>query len=452
MALALVLVLLVVGTVIFHFASPWWFTRIASNWTMVDDTVNLTFWVTGTVFIIVNLFLAYCVYRYRHRSGSGQKAHYEPESKKLEIGLTVITSIGIAAMLAPGLNVWAQFVTVPEDAAVVEVLGRQWSWSYRFPGPDGKLGATDARDVSVDNPFGMNPNDLAAQDDILVSSPELHLPLGKPVKFALRAHDVSHQFAVPQFRVKMDVVPGMVTHFWATPTRTGSFDALCEQLCGTAHFVMRGRVVVEEEAAFQKWLATQPTYSQVRAMVAGDVAAGQQTFAVCSSCHGTQGEGNPAMNAPKLAGQAAWYLTQQLSAYRRNVRGSAELDQYGKQMDPFAEMLADDSAIRSVAAYIGTLPDQRAAASISGDARRGEFLYRSCSGCHGAAGEGVWSTNAPRLAGMSDWYLVRQLQNFRSGARGTHPQDFSGSQMQSFVKVLADDKAINDVVAYVGTL
>ena len=101
MAVALVVIALVIGSLIFHFASPWWFTPIASNWGMIDDTVNLTFIVTGIVFVLVNAFLAYCVLKFRHKPG--RKAHYEPESKKLEIWLTAVTSIGVAAMLAPGL-------------------------------------------------------------------------------------------------------------------------------------------------------------------------------------------------------------------------------------------------------------------------------------------------------------------------------------------------------------
>ena len=133
MAFAFALILLVVGTVLFHFLSPWWFTPIASNWARMDETVNVTFWVTGIVFVVVNLFMAWAVYRYRHRQG--QKAHYEPENKKLEWWLTIVTSVGIAAMLAPGLAVWAKFVTVPEDATDVEVVGQQWNWSYRLPGP-----------------------------------------------------------------------------------------------------------------------------------------------------------------------------------------------------------------------------------------------------------------------------------------------------------------------------
>ena len=252
----LALLLLVVGTILFHFLSPWWFTPIASNWTMMDDTVHITFLVTGIVFVAVNLFMAYAILRYRHRPGL--KAQYAPENKKLEWWLTVVTSIGVAAMLAPGLFVWAKFVTVPKDASVVEVVGQQWNWSYRFPGRDGVLGTTDAKLITPDNPFGIDPKDPKGPDDILVSSQELHLPVNKPVKVLLRSKDVNHQFAVAQFRVKMDMVPGMVTYFWLTPTRTGRYDVLCEQLCGLAHFAMRGRVVVDEAQCVSNVVAVPP--------------------------------------------------------------------------------------------------------------------------------------------------------------------------------------------------
>ena len=453
MTLAIALILLVIGTVLFHFLSPWWFTPIASNWTMVDETVNVTFWVTGIVFVAVNLFLAYAVIRYRHRKGSGQKAHYEPENRKLEWGLTIVTSVGIAAMLAPGLAVWANFVTVPPEASVVEVLGQQWNWNYRFPGADGALGKTEARLIDGDNPFGMNPDDPAGADDILVATPELHLPIDKPVKMELRSIDVNHQFAVPQFRVKMDLVAGMVTYFWLTPTRTGQFDALCEQLCGTAHFAMRGRVVVDEQEKFDTWLAAQPTFASTRAATAGDPAAGQALFATCTACHGAQAEGNRDLNAPKLTGQAAWYLVQQLKQFRQGVRGTHEQDVYGKQMAPFATLLADDAAIRNVVAYITSLPETRPAATVLGNPDKGKTLYATqCAICHGHEGQGIWATNAPRLSGMSDWYMQRQLQNFRQDIRGSHPQDFRGAQMASMARVLADDQAIADLLDYVHTL
>lgn len=452
MALAIALILLVVGTVLFHFLSPWWFTPIASNWQMMDETVNVTFWVTGVVFIAVNLFLAYAVIRFRHRKGQKAQVHYEPENRKLEWWLTIVTSVGIAAMLAPGLAVWGRFVTVPEDAAIVEVLGQQWNWSYRFPGSDGALGKTDMNLVSLDNPFGMEPSDPAGADDVLIAGNELHLPINQPVKVLMRSKDVNHQFAVPQFRVRMDMVPGMVTYFWFTPTRTGSFDALCEQLCGMAHFAMRGRVVVDESEQFKTWLAQHPTYSQAKAEVAGDAKAGQELYAPCTACHGAQGEGNQQLNAPKLSGQAAWYLARQLKDFKSGVRGAHELDVYGKQMIPFAALLADDAAVRNVVAYVASLPDTRPADTLGGDASKGRAIFENCSACHGVKGQGVWSTYAPRLANMSDWYLQRQLQNFRAGIRGSHPQDFYGSQMGTMAKALADDEAVNDLVAYVQTL
>jgi heme/copper-type cytochrome/quinol oxidase subunit 2 len=242
MGVAIVLVLLVAASVLFHFLSPWYFTPIASNWGTIDDTISITFWVTGAVFVIVNLFMAYAVYRYRHRTGG--RAHYEPENKKLEWWLLGLTTVGVAAMLAPGLFVWAKFVDVPKDAMVVEALGQQWHWMYRFPGKDGKLGTVDAKYVSNDNPFGMNPGDPSGQDDVLIANPEVHLPLGKPIKVLLRSKDVLHNFTVTQFRVKMDLVTGMITHLWLTPTVPGEYEILCEELCGIGHFAMRGRVVV----------------------------------------------------------------------------------------------------------------------------------------------------------------------------------------------------------------
>jgi cytochrome c oxidase subunit 2 len=158
-AIAVALIALVLGTVAFHILNPWWFTPIASNWGLMDDTVNLTFWVTGAVFVAVNLFMAYAIVRYRHRKGQERRAEYEPEYKKLEWWLIGLTSVGVIAMLAPGLVVWAKFVTVPDDATVVEAVGRQWSWSFRLPGRDGELGAVDAALVGPDNPFGMDAND-----------------------------------------------------------------------------------------------------------------------------------------------------------------------------------------------------------------------------------------------------------------------------------------------------
>ena len=263
MAIALVLVLVVVGSVLFHVLSPWWWTPIASNWEYIDHTLVITFWITGVVFAAVVLFMAYCVWRFRHKEGV--TAHYEPESKKLETWLTVITAVGVAAMLAPGLYVWAQFVSVPDDATDVEVIAQQWQWSYRLPGADGKLGTSDSRLVTPENPLGVNPEDPNGQDDVVVEAADLHLPIGKPVKMLLRSIDVLHDFYVPEFRAKMDMIPGSVTYFWFTPTRAGTFEVLCAELCGTGHGFMRGIVMVDTAEDYQVWLQEQSTFAQLSA-------------------------------------------------------------------------------------------------------------------------------------------------------------------------------------------
>ena len=176
-----------------------------------------------------------------------------------------MTAVGVAAMLAPGLYVWHQFVTVPEDATEVEVVAQQWLWSYRLPGADGKLGKSDSKLISVDNTLGVDPDDPAGQDDVIIDAADLHLPIDKPVKMLLRSVDVLHDFYVPEFRAKMDLIPGTITYFWFTPTRTGEFEVLCAELCGTGHAFMRGIVMVDSDADYQAWLDEQVTFAELSA-------------------------------------------------------------------------------------------------------------------------------------------------------------------------------------------
>lgn len=263
MRVAIVIVLLVLGSILFHIFSPWWMTPIASNWGSIDNALMVTLYICAVAFVGLNLFLALALLKYRTRAG--HKAHYEPENVKLEKRLTLWTGIGIAGMLAPGLLAWNEYVTVPADAAVIEVTGQQWQWGYRFPGADGVLGTAAVAHMTPENSFGLNPNDPHGRDDILVETSDLHMPVGKPVKMVLRSKDVLHDFYVPEFRAKMDLVPGIVTYFWMTPTRTGTFDILCAELCGVSHYQMRGTVVVEQQAAFDAWLAEQMTFGQLLA-------------------------------------------------------------------------------------------------------------------------------------------------------------------------------------------
>ena len=450
MPIAVVLILLVVGSLVFHVLSPWTFTPLASNWSQIDDTINITFWVTGFVFVAVNLFMAYAVIKYRAREGN--KATYDPENKKLETWLTILTSVGVAAMLTPGLFVWGDFVNVPDDAMEIEAVGQQWHWTYRLPGADGQFGNVKAELIDNENPFGMDPEDPLGRDDVLVENGEVHLPINVPVKVNLRSKDVLHDFAVAQMRVKMDLVPGMETYLWFTPTKLGSFEVLCEELCGIAHHTMRGSIVVENQADFDAWVASYPTYADTQNEVVGNAQAGAAQYAVCAACHGQQGEGLQALNAPKIAGQEGWYLRRQLNSYKAGRRGVHEDDIFGRQMAPMAATLANDQAVENVIAHIQTFPDNPSPTTIDGDVMAGQKIYNVCAYCHGGDAQGIQAINAPRMAGMTDWYLANQLKNFRSGVRGAHPQDFYGKQMGFMGRNLQTDQQIYDVIAYIGTL
>jgi len=450
MALAVVIVVLVVGSIIFHFASPWWFTDIAADWGSVDFVIDVTFWVTGFVFIAVNLFMAYCVWKFRQKPG--HKAVYEPENTKLEVSLSVVTSVGVVLMLAPGLFVWANFVTPPEDSYNFEAIGSQWQWKFRYPGQDGVLGTADTQYINEANPWGVNPDDPNGQDDVVIESNIAHLPVDTPIRGLLRSKDVLHNFTVPQFRVKMDLVPGLVSYLWFEPTQTGTYDILCEEMCGIGHFIMRGNVVVQEQADFEAWLAEQPTFAETQAMAAPSTQAGQQAYAACATCHGQNGEGNQALNAPKLAGLQTWYLERQLEYFRSGVRGGAG-DTNGAMMAPMA-MGLDDNSIRSLSAYIATLPDTPATPTIvDANVNNGARIYdRNCKACHLENGAGTWYTDAPALAGMSDWYFVNQINNFRQKIRGDHPNDLYGEQMVSMATAMANQDEVEDVAAYLNTL
>ncbi|HJN53203.1 MAG: c-type cytochrome [Pseudomonadales bacterium] len=296
MAFAIVVVLLVVGSVLFHFWSPWWFTPIASNWGDMDATTMITFWVTGVVFVAVNFFVAYCVYKFRH--SDDRRAAYEPENKKLEGWLTGVTALGVFAMLAPGLIVYSDFVEVPQEVVVFEAVGQQWQWSFRYPGEDGVLGQADNRNITAENPLGIDLQDANGNDDIVVLGAPAHIELDRPVKINLRSRDVLHDFYVPQFRAKMDLVPGLVSYFWMTPTRTGTFEILCAELCGVGHYIMRSEIIVDEPDDYRAWLSQQMTAAQLRGggaatvTVGGDQAErGREIARVkgCVACHSTDG-------------------------------------------------------------------------------------------------------------------------------------------------------------------
>ena len=258
---AIAFLLITVGSVAFHFWSPWWWTEVASNWGGMDDTITLTFWIGGGVFIAVCLFMIYCVFKFSYKEG--RTVEYKPEDKKLERILTWATTLGVAALLAPGLIIWNQYVNVPKNALEVDVMAWQWGWQYRLPGEDGKLGTSQVVNINDNNPFGINPDDPFGQDDVIIQSDVLNMETNRPIKILLRSVDVLHNWYVPQFRAKMDAVPGVVTFYWFEPNKVGEYEVLCAEYCGVGHYAMRGGVEVQSTEDYNKWLSEQETFQDL---------------------------------------------------------------------------------------------------------------------------------------------------------------------------------------------
>lgn len=292
MIVALLLLLIVVGSLLFHILSPWQFGEIASNWYMIDVTVYITFWICGIVFVVLGVFMAWAVWKYEFREG--QKAQYEPENALLESRLSIITTIGVVIMLAPGLIVWQEYIEVPPDATELEVYGQQWQWSFRLAGEDGIFGAAHNKYITFDNPMGMKPGDPYGEDDVLIRTASIKLPINRKVKVLLRSKDVLHDFWVPEIRAKMDAVPGMITYFWFEPTKLGEYEILCAELCGRGHHTMRGVMDVVSLEQYGTWLETQLTWSEIKAGVkplSPEVIRGRQVAESngCFACHTLDG-------------------------------------------------------------------------------------------------------------------------------------------------------------------
>ncbi|MEM1114119.1 MAG: c-type cytochrome [Pseudomonadota bacterium] len=189
------------------------------------------------------------------------------------------------------------------------------------------------------------------------------------------------------------------------------------------------------------------------AMAAGDAAAGQALYATCSACHGAQGEGNEALNAPRLTHLEPVYIVAQLQKFKDGLRGGAGASPAAMQMAPMAAVLPDTQAMLNVSAYIATLGGGQSAATVEGDATLGGDYYNQfCGACHGAGAIGNTALNSPRLAGADDWYLLAQVEAFRGGSRGAHPDDRTGRQMTAMAAILPSDQAVRDVVAYIRSL
>lgn len=254
--LSLLLVILVAVTVyVFasgNYAPP---APITSVGVAIDHQYDLTLAVTGTVFILSQLGLAFAVFRFRDR---GQKAHFTRGNNTMELvwtSATIILFLGLGLM---GRKAWAEvrFTQAEPDAIQVEVTTNQFVFNFRYPGPDGKFGRLDPKQISAStgNPLGIDQNDPAGKDDIVV--PTITVPVNRQVQLLIRSQDVIHNFYVRELRLQQDATPGMVISLHFTANAIGQYEVVCTQLCGLGHSRMHSYLNVVSDADYATFLKT----------------------------------------------------------------------------------------------------------------------------------------------------------------------------------------------------
>lgn len=210
------------------------------------------------IFILWGIFFTYLLIRYRRKEGVPAEHKHPSLAWSLAPDIAVlIFEIGLIVFYAlPGWSRIKMRMPAPEDSSMVEILSEQFSWSFRYPGPDGKFGRKDSKFVDSANIFGIDPADEAGKDDVVAVN-EMHMATGKPVLAELTSKDVVHSFFIPEFRIKQDAVPGLRTSVWFEPNMEGKFEIGCAQLCGTGHANMRADVYVHSQEDFEAWLTAQ---------------------------------------------------------------------------------------------------------------------------------------------------------------------------------------------------
>lgn len=234
---------------------------------LVDRMLYITIALTFIVFLITQIALFW--FSYKYQESDTRKPYYYPHNNKLEMIWTVIPAITLTILVGFGIFYWFKITgDAPKNSMVVEVVGKQFGWEFRYPGKDGVLGKKYFKNVDAasGNPVGQLWEDPANHDDIFMEQ-EMHLVVNKPVKLVIGAKDVIHDVGLAHFRMKMDAVPGTPTTMWFTPlyttkemkTKTGNpdftYELSCDQMCGKGHYSMRGVIVVETQEEFDVWMA-----------------------------------------------------------------------------------------------------------------------------------------------------------------------------------------------------
>jgi cytochrome c oxidase subunit II len=253
--LAGLLLVLIITSLYFFIAQPFWFPALASeHGGKIDSLFMAVLVVSGIAFVLVQGALGYFVARYG--TGGTEKASYWHDNPKAEAFLLIMTAVILTVLVFMGQRVWASiyFVDAPQNATIIDVTAEQFQWNFHYSGADGQFGRTDTKLISGTNGIGLDRTDPNSKDDVVTIN-QMHAVVGKPVRVRLHSKDVIHSFFLPNFRMKQDAVPGMGIEVWFTPTKAGAYEIACAELCGLGHYRMRAFLTVDpSQDAFNKWL------------------------------------------------------------------------------------------------------------------------------------------------------------------------------------------------------
>ena len=252
---ALVIWVISAALAIPFFLKTWWPPEaISEHARTVDGQFVLTLIITGIIFLLAQGALGWAVLAFgRKRAGAASYSHGNNTMEVVWTSATAVMFIGAALL---GARVWARvhYQGAPAGSIPIELTGQQFAWHVRYPGPDGKFGMLDLKQIKDDagNPLGIDSKDPAGKDDVM--SATMPVPVGKTVELILRSKDVTHAFFVPELRLKQDAVPGMTIRIHFTAEKVGRYEIACAELCGQGHYKMRSFLDVMEPAAYEAWL------------------------------------------------------------------------------------------------------------------------------------------------------------------------------------------------------
>ncbi|HYF32343.1 MAG TPA: cytochrome c oxidase subunit II [Chitinophagaceae bacterium] len=234
----------------------------------IDNMLYITLAITGVVFVITQVLLFWFSYKYQY--SEKRKAYYYPHNNKLELIWTVVPAIFLTVLVGFGLYYWFKITgEAPANALKVEITGRQFAWIARYEGKDKTFGKKYFRNINDENKnqLGLVWDDPATHDDIVVDGTDIYIVKDRPVKMIINSRDVVHDVGLSHFRMKMDAVPGTPTTMWFTPLYTTEemrkklnnpefeYELSCDQMCGDAHYTMKGIIRVVTQQEFDLWLA-----------------------------------------------------------------------------------------------------------------------------------------------------------------------------------------------------